>query len=106
MERQLELAEKIKTLIMFVGILEPDEVQDIKNMRDSIQEQISTLHTIGGLLTPLEESDKKIAHLKATIKRINAILDISESNIDMQKADAQYNLDKQNSKQIMGMFGL
>lgn len=106
MDAQYELANKIQTLIMFVGLLKPEEIEGIKKMRDQVEESISRLAAVSGTLTPLEESDNKIAHYRAIVKRADAILAIAESNEDMKLADAEFEASKKGREQIKEFFGL
>jgi len=106
LDAQYELAAKVQNLIMFVGLLTPEEIEGIKQMRDQVEQNISSLSAISGTITPLEESENKIAHYKAIVKRSNAILAIAESNADMQAADAEFEASKKGREEIKRMFGL
>lgn len=106
LDAQYELAAKIQNLIMFVGLLTPEEIDGIKQMRDQTEQQISSLSAISGTLTPFEESENKIAHYRAIIKRSDAIISIAESNKDMQDADAEFEASKKGRADIARMFGL
>ena len=105
-DKQYELAAKIQNLIMFVGMLTPEEVDGIKQMRDNLEEQISRLSAMSGVITPYEESQNKIAHYKASIKRADAILAIAETNQEMQDADAEFEASKKGRDEINALFGL
>lgn len=105
-DKQYELAAKIQNLIMFVGLMTPEEVIAVKAMRDQIEDSMSSLAAISGTITPLEESDHKIAHYKVMIKRIDAVLAIAESNTEMQDADEEFEKSKKGRDDIKRMFGL
>lgn len=105
-DKQYELAAKIQNLIMFVGLLTPEEVTGIKDMREQVSDQISSLSAISGVITPLEESENKIAHYRCIVKRCDAILAIVESNMDMQAADQEFEASKKGRAEINALFGL
>jgi hypothetical protein len=105
-DAQYELANKIQTLIMFVGLLKPEEIDGIKQMRDQVEDNISSLSAISGTITPFEESENKIAHYRVIIKRCDAILAIAESNKDMADADAEFEASKKGRDEINALFGL
>lgn len=105
-EDQLIFGEKIKQLIMFVGLLSPDEIETLKQLKESLYEENSTLNTIGGVLVDIDKADHKIARHKAMIKRIDGLVAIHESNLEM--GDANVTLaEKQKGKQTINeLFGL
>lgn len=106
LDAQYELANKIQTLIMFVGMLTPEELDGIKQMREQVEQQISSLSAVSGIITPLEETENKIAHNKCIIKRCDAILAIAESNQEMQDADIEFEKSKKGREDIAALFGL
>lgn len=106
LDAQYELAAKVQNLIMFVGLLTPEEIEGIKQMRDQVEQNISSLSAMSGVITPFEESENKIAHYRAIIKRSNAILAIAESNQEMQEADAEFEQSKKGRDEINALFGL
>lgn len=106
LDAQYELGEKIKALVMFVGLLTLDEIDAIKELKHNLQESNSTMSAIGGLITPLEESDHKIARQRAMIKRIDAVLAIAETNQEMQDADIELQKAKAGREKINALFGL
>lgn len=105
-DEQYIFAEKIKQLIMFIGLLGQDEIDTLKSMKQRLHESNSNLSAVAGILTPLEESDHKIAHQTAMIKRINGLLAINESNQIMQDADSKLENEKAGRDKINSMFGL
>lgn len=105
-DEQYELATKIQTLIMFVGALNVKEVMGIQQMREQVEDQISSLSAVSGIITPLEESENKIAHYRCILKRCDAILAIHESNLDMAEADKKFEDSKKGREQIKELFGL
>lgn len=105
-EAQYELAAKVQNLIMFVGLLTAEEIIGIKQMRDQVKEQVSSLQAVSGTLVPMEEAEKKIAHYRAIIKRSDALIAIAESNEEMKAADAEYEKNKNSRETISRMFGL
>lgn len=105
-DAQYELASKIQNLIMFVGLLKDDEIIALREMRNSVEDQISQLGAVAGIITPLEETEQKIAHLKAIIKRTDAVISIHETNVDMKEADEVFEASKKGREQIKELFGL
>lgn len=106
LDKQYELATKIQHLIMFVGLLQPDEVEALKELKKNLQESNSSIGAVAGILTPLEESDHKISRQRAMIKRIDAFLAISETNHEMQDADDELEKSKKGRETINALFGL
>lgn len=105
-EDQEVLAEKIKMLITLVGLLTPDEIETLEKMRENLKNDISKLQAIGGLLVDIDESDNKIAHYNAMIKRTDAVIAIHESNVEMNDADLNLASRKENAKAINALFNL
>jgi hypothetical protein len=106
LDRQYDLAGKIETLIMFVGLLADDEVEAIKSLKEKLEDEIPSLQAVAGVLAPLEETEHKIAHYRAMIKRTDAIIAISESNKEMSVADGDLEKSKESRDMIAKMFGL
>lgn len=105
-DEQYEFGERIKTIVMFVGLLTEDEIDTLKSLRDNLKEQNSSLGAVAGILTPLEESEHKISRHNSMVKRIDAILAIHESNLEMGDADNKLANEKSSRAQINSMFGL
>lgn len=105
-DQQYEFAAKIQNLIMFVGLLTDDEVETLQTMRKQLQKEIGNLGAVAGVLAPLAESDHKISHNEIMIKRLDAILAIHQSNLDMRDADNKLESQKAGEQKIKDMFGL
>lgn len=105
-DQQYELAAKIQNLVMFVGLLSMSEVESLKELRSQLKDQNSRLNAVAGVITPLAETNHKVARHNAMIKRIDAIIAISESNFDMMTADKNLKSEKEGQDKIAEMFGL
>lgn len=106
LDAQYDLANKIQNLIMFVGLLKPEEVEALHELKKSLQDSNSTMGAVAGILAPLEESEHKIARQRAMIKRIDAFIAISETNHEMQDADQELEKSKKGREKINALFGL
>ena len=53
LDAQYELAARIQNLIMFVGLLTPDEVDALKELKENLQKSNSTMGAVAGILAPL-----------------------------------------------------
>lgn len=105
-DQQYELAAKIQNLVIFVGLLSVTEVDTLRKLRKQLLDQNSRLEAVAGVITPLHESEHKVSHHNAMIKRIDAIIAISESNFDMAGADKKLEDAKEGQDKIAKMFGL
>lgn len=105
-EDQYNLAAKVQNLIMFVGLLTPDEVETLEKLRDNLKEDNSRIAAISGTIVSMEKADHKIARQNAMVKRINAVLAIHQSNVEMGDADQKLADDEAGREQINKMFGL
>lgn len=103
---QYEFGEKIKTIVMFIGLLTEDELDTLKSLRDNLKKENSTLGAVAGIITPLEESEHKMARHNAMVKRIDALIAIHESNFEMGDADSTLAEAKAGRDKINSMFGL
>ncbi len=106
LDAQYELAARIQNLIMFVGLLTPDEIDALKELKENLHSSNSSLGAVAGILAPLEESEHKISRQRAMIKRIDAFLALAETNQEMQDADAELDKAKKGRDTINALFGL
>ena len=106
MEDQIMLGEKIKNLVIFVGLLSDKEVSTLKKIRKHLQDENVRLTTVGGLLVDLDAADHKISRNNAMIKRLDGFLAIHESNFDLADADMEYQDKAARRQDINKMFGL
>lgn len=106
LDAQYELAARIQNLIMFVGLLTPDEVDALKELKKSLQESNSSLGAVAGILAPLEESEHKISRQRSMMKRIDAFLALAETNQELQDADHELEKAKKGRETINALFGL
>jgi hypothetical protein len=105
-DEQYAFGEKLKQLVIFVGLLTDAEIEALKGLRQDLREQNSTLSTTAGVLTDFDASEHQIARHDAMIKRIDAVLAIHESNLEMDDADQKYATEKASREQLNRMFGL
>lgn len=106
LDAQYDLAAKIQQLVIFVGLLQPEEIEALKDLKKSLQESNSTMGAVAGILAPLEESEHKISRQRSMIKRIDAFIAISETNHEMQDADSELEKAKKGRETINALFGL
>jgi hypothetical protein len=106
LDAQYELAAKIQQLVIFTGLLSDDEIEALKKMRANLKDQNSNLSAVSGVITPMAESEHKIARNHAMIKRIDALVAIHESNYDLRDADNEFQNSKDNHQKVLDMFGL
>lgn len=105
-DQQYEFGAKIQNLIMFVGLLTEDEIETLHELRKNLVSQNSTLGAASGTLIPLEKADHKIARHNAMIKRLDAIIAIHESNLEMEDADISFKEAQEGRRKINELFGL
>lgn len=106
LDAQYELAAKVQNLVMFVGLLSDDELEALAELKSNLQESNSTLSSVAGILTPLEESEHKIARQRAMIKRVDALIALHETNQEMQDADTELEKSKKGREEIARLFNL
>ncbi len=106
LEAQHELASRIQNLVMFVGLLKPEEIEALKDLKQSLQESNGNLSAVAGILTTLEDSEHKISRQRSMIKRIDAFIAIHETNFEMQDADQELEKSKKGRESINALFGL
>lgn len=106
LEKQEELAARIMQLVVFVGLLTPDEVESLKELRQNLQESNGTMNAVAGILAPLEEANHKVSRQQAMIKRIDAFIALHESGVDLQQADEEFKKAKDGQAQVNRLFGL
>lgn len=105
-DEQYNFAEKLKQLVIFVGLLSDDEVGALKELRDNLLKQNNNLRTVGGILVDLDAADHKIARHEAMVQRIDGLLAIHESNKLLADADSEYADKKASNEKLNAMFGL
>ena len=106
LDKQYELAGKIQNLVMFVGLLSEEEVSALKELRQALKDQSGSISAVAGTLVDLEKAEHKVDRNAAMTKRIDAIIAISESNVELQAADAKLENAEKSRETINRMFGL
>lgn len=106
LDAQYELAAKVQNLVMFVGLLKPEEIEALQELKQNLRDDNSKIGAMSGTILPLEESEHKISRQRSMIKRIDALIAIHESNVEMQDADTELEKSKKGRESINALFGL
>lgn len=106
LDAQYELAARIQNLLMFVGLLSADEIEALKELKQSLQDDNSRIGAMSGTILPFEESEHKIKRQQVMIRRIDAFMALAESNHEMQDVDAELEKSKKGREQLKELFGL
>ena len=101
-------AQKIFEVWEVLGDFTDEDIENLKRVVSSLQEQNSKLTAVAGILTDLDKSDYQIDLNKLRIKRTNALLTLIENQLGVKDMEIgqEYLKKKRQQESINKMFGL